>query len=117
MTIRYSEQQFKNAVASSRSWRQVLSKLNLKEAGGNYKTIKQKAKAMGLETEVRTYDVWLPHATSVSVTRLGPDSLTLDLTEPPIPGDAPTALPQYLTVNGSSGAGTGSRLGNGSGHL
>ncbi|MEI6740854.1 MAG: M20/M25/M40 family metallo-hydrolase [Gemmatimonadaceae bacterium] len=64
-------------------------------------------KAMGLETEVRTYDVWLPHATSVSITKLGPDSVTLDLTEPPIPGDVPTTLPQYLTVNGSSGAGVG----------
>ncbi len=64
-------------------------------------------KAMGLETEVRTYDVWLPHATSVAITKLGPDSVTLDLTEPPIPGDVPTTLPQYLTVNGSSGAGVG----------
>ena len=65
-------------------------------------------KAMGLETEVRTYDVWLPHATSVKITRLGKgDSTVLDLSEPPIDGDAPTALPQYLTVNGSSGAGIG----------
>ena len=66
----------------------------------------EQMKAMGLETEVRTYDVWLPHATSVSVTRLGVgDSTVLDLSEPPIAGDAATALPQYLTVNGSSGAG------------
>ncbi len=64
-------------------------------------------KAMGLETEIRQYDVWLPHATSVKVTRIGRDTLSLDLTEPPIPGDDATALPQYLTVNGSSGAGVG----------
>lgn len=64
-------------------------------------------KAMGLETELRQYDVWLPHATSVKVTRLGADALALDLSEPPIPGDAATALQQYLTVNGSSGAGVG----------
>ncbi len=64
-------------------------------------------KAMGLETELRTYDVWLPHATSVSITKLGAVPLKLDLREPPIPGDPATALPQYLTVNGSSGAGVG----------
>lgn len=62
-------------------------------------------KAMGLETELRQYDVWLPHATSVKITRLGRDSVNLDLSEPAIPGDAPTAMKQYPTVNGSSGAG------------
>ncbi len=64
-------------------------------------------KAMGLETELRSYDVWLPHATSVTVTRMGRDTLTLNLAEPPIAGDRVTAMPQYLTVNGSSGAGVG----------
>jgi N-acetylated-alpha-linked acidic dipeptidase len=64
-------------------------------------------KAMGLETELRQYDVWLPHATSVRVTRLGGQPLVLDLSEPPIPGDPATALKQYPTVNGSSGAGVG----------
>lgn len=63
-------------------------------------------KAMGLETEIRTYDVWLPHATAVHVTKLGKDTVELDLTEPPIPGDPATAYPQYPTVNGSSGEGT-----------
>lgn len=63
--------------------------------------------AMGLETELRRYDVWLPHATRVQVTRLGTRPLVLDLTEPPIPGDSATQRPQYLTVNGSSGAGVG----------
>lgn len=62
-------------------------------------------KAMGLETELRQYDVWLPHATSVKVTRLGRDSVNLDLQEPAIAGDPVTAMKQYLTVNGSSGAG------------
>lgn len=64
-------------------------------------------KAMGLETEVRTYDVWLPHATGVKVTRLDGEVLSLNLAEPPIPGDPVTAMPQYLTVNGSSAAGVG----------
>ncbi len=64
-------------------------------------------KAMGLETELRQYDVWLPHATSVKITRLGGTPLALDLREPAIPGDPATAMKQYLTVNGSSGAGIG----------
>jgi N-acetylated-alpha-linked acidic dipeptidase len=67
-------------------------------------------KAMGLETEIRTYDVWLPHATGVKVTLLGGagtsdsgrDGTVLDLSEPPVPGDTVTSLPQYLTVNGYS---------------
>jgi len=64
--------------------------------------------ALGLETELRRYDVWLPHATSVRVVRLnGRDSTVLDLREPGIAGDPATLLPQYPTVNGSSGAGTG----------
>ncbi|WP_461413633.1 M20/M25/M40 family metallo-hydrolase [Gemmatimonas sp.] len=64
-------------------------------------------KAMGLETELRTYDVWLPHATGVKLTLLGRDTMELDLQEPPVAGDPATQLPQYLTVNGSSGAGVG----------
>jgi len=68
-------------------------------------------RAMGLEVERRSYDVWLPHATRVSVTRLaegrGRAAVALDLTEPPIAGDSATARAQYLTVNGSSGAGVG----------
>jgi N-acetylated-alpha-linked acidic dipeptidase len=63
-------------------------------------------KRMGLETEVRTYDVWLPHATSVRAWRMGRDTVELTIAEPPIPGDPVTALPQYPTVNGFSGAGT-----------
>ncbi len=62
-------------------------------------------KEMGLETEIRTYDVWLPHATSVKITRMGRDTAVLDLAEPAIEGDAVTAMAQYLTVNGSSAAG------------
>jgi N-acetylated-alpha-linked acidic dipeptidase len=62
---------------------------------------------LGIPTEVRAYRVWLPHATSVAVTRLGAggDTLALDLREPAVAGDAASALAQYPTVNGSSGAG------------
>ena len=65
----------------------------------------EQMRGWGLETEVRTYDVWLPHATGVRVWRLGPDSAELLLTEPALAVDAATALPAYPTVNGYSGAG------------
>jgi N-acetylated-alpha-linked acidic dipeptidase len=64
-------------------------------------------KAMGLETEYRVYDVWLPHATSVKITKIGARPVALDLSEPPIASDPATQFPQYPTVNGSSGAGVG----------
>ncbi|MEP6733111.1 MAG: M20/M25/M40 family metallo-hydrolase [bacterium] len=62
-------------------------------------------KAMGLETEVRQYDVFIPHPTAVQVWRVSPRPKTLSLAEPPVPGDPTSALAQYLTVNGHSGAG------------
>ena len=39
-------------------------------------------KAWGLETEVRTYDIWMPHATEVRVWRVAPDTARLNLGEP-----------------------------------
>jgi N-acetylated-alpha-linked acidic dipeptidase len=62
---------------------------------------------LGLPVETRGYRVWMPHATSVAVWRVGPggDSTALDLREPPVAGDAASALAQYPTVNGTSGAG------------
>ncbi len=62
-------------------------------------------KAMGLETEVRQYDVFIPHPTSVHVWRVSPRPKTLSLAEPPVAGDPTSGLAQYLTVNGHSGAG------------
>lgn len=59
----------------------------------------------GLETEVREYEVWMPHATEVRAWRVSPQPRELVLPEPPIPGRATSALPQYPTVNGYSGAG------------
>lgn len=64
-------------------------------------------KAMGIETEMRGYDVWLPHATGVHVWRMGSTPEELNLVESPIPGDPSTTLAPYLTVNGSSAAGVG----------
>jgi N-acetylated-alpha-linked acidic dipeptidase len=62
-------------------------------------------KAMGLETQVREYDVFIPHATSVQVWRTSPRPKALRLAEPPVTGDPTSRLAQYLTVNGHSGAG------------
>ena len=46
---RYTEEQFRNAIESSTSIRQVLSRLNLKEAGGNYQTVKKTIKYLDLD--------------------------------------------------------------------
>src|ERR1051325_4137754 len=62
-------------------------------------------KAWGLETEARTYSVWLPHATSVRLERLTPTTREFDLREPAVPGDPTSSLAQYPTVNGYSGVG------------
>ncbi len=62
-------------------------------------------KAMGLDTEVRQYDVFLPHPTSVGVWRVSPRPRALSLAEPPVAGDPSSRLAQYPTVNGYSGVG------------
>ena len=62
-------------------------------------------KAMGLETDVRRYDVFIPHATAVQVWRTSPHPKSLALAEPAVAGDPTSKLAQYLTVNGHSGAG------------
>jgi hypothetical protein len=45
----YSNEQLIDAVKSSYSIRQVLSKLKLKEAGGNYSTVKHKIKILNID--------------------------------------------------------------------
>jgi N-acetylated-alpha-linked acidic dipeptidase len=62
-------------------------------------------RAMGLETEVRRYDVFMPHPTSVQLWRVAPRPQALRLTEPAVAGDPSSAMPQYPTVNGYSGQG------------
>ncbi len=44
-------EQLRGAVAKSTSYRQVLAKLNLREAGGNYNQIKKYVKEFGLSTK------------------------------------------------------------------
>lgn len=65
----------------------------------------EQMKRWGLETEVRAYDVWMPHPTSVRVSRVSPQPKEFALAEPPIAGDPTSNLWQYPTVNGYSGAG------------
>lgn len=64
-----------------------------------------KMKSWGLDTDVRAYDVWMPHPTSVRVARVSPSPRQFSLAEPPVPGDPTSSLPQYPTVNGYSGQG------------
>ena len=63
-------------------------------------------KDAGLETEVREYEVWLPHTVEYGVWRISPDAKRLDLREGSTPSDPTTvAHPEYPTVNGYSGTG------------
>ncbi|MEO7083567.1 MAG: M20/M25/M40 family metallo-hydrolase [Gemmatimonadaceae bacterium] len=62
-------------------------------------------KKWGIETEVRTYDVWMPHPTEVRLSRVSPQPKDFALAEPPVAGDATSKLWQYPTVNGYSGQG------------
>lgn len=62
-------------------------------------------KQWGLETEVRTYDVWLPIPTAVHLWRVDGGVKALSLPEPPVKGDPSSGQAQYLTVNGYSGVG------------
>ena len=62
-------------------------------------------KAMGLPTEVRQYDIWMPHPVRAQVWRVAPQPAELALQEPALPEDPWSQLPQYPTVNGYSGAG------------
>jgi N-acetylated-alpha-linked acidic dipeptidase len=62
-------------------------------------------KKWGIDTDVKSYDVWMPHATSVHVARVSPKPKVLSLAEPPVAGDPSSRLAQYPTVNGYSGQG------------
>jgi N-acetylated-alpha-linked acidic dipeptidase len=62
-------------------------------------------RAWGLETEVRAYDVWMPHPTSIRVWRVSPDARELQLTEGPVSGDSTSMLPEVPPINGYGGSG------------
>ena len=65
----------------------------------------ERMQAMGLQTEVRSYSVFMPHATSVRLWRIAPTEKELSLREPAVAGDSTSRTWQYPTVNGYSGAG------------
>ena len=50
----------------------------------------ERMRAWGLETNVRAYEVWMPHPTSVRVWRTAPDSRELKLSEGPVPDRSST---------------------------
>jgi hypothetical protein len=58
MKHKYTPETLNVAVQNSTSIRQVLHQLSLKEAGGNYLTIKQKIKELGLDTSHFTGKAW-----------------------------------------------------------
>jgi N-acetylated-alpha-linked acidic dipeptidase len=63
-------------------------------------------KSLGLETEVRTYKVWMPHPISTRVWRLSPRPVELKLEEGPIAEDTTSvAFPQVTAFNGYGAAG------------
>jgi N-acetylated-alpha-linked acidic dipeptidase len=63
-------------------------------------------KSWGLETEVRSYSVWMPHPVSTRVWRIAPNPVELDLREGVIPEDTTSsAYPQVTPFNGYGAAG------------
>jgi N-acetylated-alpha-linked acidic dipeptidase len=63
-------------------------------------------KSWGLETDVRTYNVWMPHPLSTRVWRIAPDSIELKLAEGPIAEDTTShSFEQIAAFNGYGAAG------------
>jgi N-acetylated-alpha-linked acidic dipeptidase len=63
-------------------------------------------KSWGLETEVRSYSIWMPHPVSTRVWRMAPDPIELNLQEGPIAEDTTSvAYPQVMPFNGYGAAG------------
>jgi N-acetylated-alpha-linked acidic dipeptidase len=63
-------------------------------------------KSWGLETEVRSYSVWMPHPLSTRLWRIAPDPIELNLREGPVPEDTTSvAFPQVMPFNGYGAAG------------
>jgi N-acetylated-alpha-linked acidic dipeptidase len=66
----------------------------------------QQMKSWGLETEVRTYRVWMPHPVRTRAWRVSPQPVELDLREGAVPEDTTSAAyPQILAFNGYGAAG------------
>lgn len=66
----------------------------------------EQMKALGLETEVRSYDIWMPHPTSVRVWRVDGDGRELDLREGTVAGDLTLGTTgEVPPINGYAGSG------------
>ncbi|HVZ77030.1 MAG TPA: M20/M25/M40 family metallo-hydrolase [Gemmatimonadaceae bacterium] len=95
--------------ASAEAWSRALSKeTHVSGTPAQARTrdyVVSLMKQWGLDTDVRTYDVWMPIPTSVHLWRVDRGAKELPLAEPPVKGDPASALPQYPTVNGYSGVG------------
>lgn len=66
----------------------------------------RKMREYGLETEVRAYQVWLPHATAARAWLVDAQGeRELPLAEPAVAGDPASALPQYPAALGYARAG------------
>jgi N-acetylated-alpha-linked acidic dipeptidase len=62
--------------------------------------------ALGLATEVREYDVWLPHPTSIRAWRVTPNAAELSVDEGPVSEDPTSgAWPQVPAIAGYGAAG------------
>lgn len=63
-------------------------------------------KSWGLETEVRAYNIWMPHPQSTRVWRTAPNPIELNLEEGAIGEDTTSfAFPQVIAFNGYGAAG------------
>ena len=62
-------------------------------------------RSWGLDTSRVTYRVYIPWADSAVVEAVTSTRTRLTLSEPPVPGDTTSYLPQYPTVHGYSGSG------------
>lgn len=63
-------------------------------------------KRLGIPTEVRTYEVWMPHTTTIQAWRVAPDTLALRLAEGPVPQDTTSwTAHEAVIANGYSGTG------------
>lgn len=66
----------------------------------------EQMKALGMETEVRAYDIWMPHPTSVRAWRLDGDARELDLREGAVAGDSTLGTTgEVPPINGYAGSG------------
>jgi N-acetylated-alpha-linked acidic dipeptidase len=67
--------------------------------------VNRELKLLGFDVTTKSYEVWLPHATTVQLWRMWRDTVALNLVEPGVAMDATSGLPQYITANGQTGAG------------